>query len=117
MQPSRNWSTPGSELPRVAALLLSACVQARCGQLGVLLCVYFNSFCVKACSFVRCCYSLAGMMHSVVSTEEARLQNLSPDFKLLEQRCVWIWIFGLVRYRHKSQTQDLVLISNPPAEV
>lgn len=56
-------------------------------------------------------------MHSAVSTEEARLQNLSPDFKLLEKRCAWIWTFGLVHYSQKSQMQVLDLISIPPAEV
>lgn len=101
----------------MVALLLYVCIQAHCGQLGILLCMYFNCSCMKVSSFVRCCYSLAAMTHSAVSTEEARLQNLSLDFELLEQRCVWIWAFGLVHYRQKSQTQDLVLISNPLAEV
>jgi len=72
---------------------------------------------MKVCCLVRCCYSLAAVMHSVVSTEEASLQNWSPDFKLLEQRCVWMWAFGLVCYKQRSQMQDLVLISNPPAAV
>lgn len=32
-------------------------------------------------------------------------------------RCVWIWAFGLVCCRQKSQMQDLVLISKLIAEV
>lgn len=48
-QPSRNWSAPNSELPCVVALLLSVCIQACCGQLGILLPMYFNCSCMKVC--------------------------------------------------------------------
>lgn len=54
---------------------------------------------------------------SALSIEEARLQNSSPDFSILKLRCVWMWVFGTGQYRHKSQMQDLVLISSPPPEV
>lgn len=47
MQPSRNWSALGSEVPCVVALLLPVCIQAHHGQLGILLCMYFNCSCMK----------------------------------------------------------------------
>lgn len=37
----------GSELQRVVALLLFVFIQAYCGQLGVLLCMYLNCSCMK----------------------------------------------------------------------